>query len=178
MRGATRQIVKAKGRASLEVADALSNLFLAELLDPGEQMYLVSAWVSDIPIIDNSAGTFDAVEPAWEMRWLTLVEVLVALMERGTVVHVKTNEDPHNTAFTERLIARASQSSVEAQLRMRADPDTHSKGLVGKTFALRGSMNLTYNGLREREETIEIDVSSESVATFRLEFADDWRDPT
>ena len=176
MSGGTRQIVKARSRASLEVSDALSNLFLAELLDPGDEMYLVSAWVSDIPIVDNSAGTFEAIDPTWEQRWLTLAEVLVALMERGTVVHLKTNTDVHNTAFVDRLLARASRSGVQEQLRRRSDTNTHSKGLVGKTFALRGSMNLTYNGLREREETIEIDVSSESVATFRLEFAREWRD--
>src|SRR4051794_10578342 len=105
MTGDTRQIVKAKARASLEVADALATMFLAELLDPGSELYLVSAWTSDIPVIDNSASTFSSIEPTWEDRWIYLTEVLVALMRRGVVVHVKTNDDPHNAAFVERLTA-------------------------------------------------------------------------
>lgn len=175
MSGATRQIVKAKARASLEVADALATLLLAELLDPGEEMYVVSAWISDIPVLDNSAGTLAGVDPAWEDRWLSLSEVLVALMERGTVIHLKTNRDAHNVAFVERLAARVSAAGLDERCHVRSDADTHTKGIVGKTFALRGSMNLTYRGLREREETIEIDVSGETVATLRLEFAAEWR---
>jgi hypothetical protein len=173
--GFRRQIVKTQGRSSLEVKEALANLLVAELLDPSDRFYIVSAWISDIPLVDNSAGTFVALQPDWEERWIYLSELLIALMQRSTLVYLKTNEDPHNTAFTERLAARAHMADVSDRYELRRDPDTHSKGIVGKTFALRGSMNLTYRGLREREETVEIDVATETVATLRLEFADEWR---
>ena len=176
MSEATRQIVKSAGRASIEVAEALANLLLAEALDPGDEFYLVSAWVSDIPVLDNSAGTLAGVDSAWEERWIYLSEVLVTLMRRGASVRLKTNTDPHNQAFTSRLSARAEASGVTQLLRVRNDRDTHSKGVIGKTFALRGSMNLTYKGLREREETIEIDVGTEAVSTLRLEFSAEWRE--
>jgi hypothetical protein len=175
---ASRQIVKSSGRASIEVADVLSNLLLAELLDPATDLFIVSAWISDIPIIDNSAGTFAWVEQEWETRWISFTEILVALMRRGVHVKIKTNTDRHNAAFVERLTARADGAGLRNQFETHSDADTHSKGIVGKTFALRGSMNLTYRGLREREETVELDVGTEAVSTFRLEFAAEWNTGT
>lgn len=145
------------------------------MLDPGDEFYVVSAWISDVPVLDNSAGTFSALDAEWEERWLYLSEVLVALMKRGAKVRIKTNVDPHNRAFLERLNARVASAQVEHRIEMRADANTHSKGILGKTCALRGSMNLTYRGLREREETVEIDVGTEAVATLRLEFSSEWR---
>jgi hypothetical protein len=174
--GGTRQIVKGKARSSLEVADVLASLLLAELLDPGDELYFVSAWISDIPLIDNSAGAVSGLESSWEERWLSLSEVLVALMRRGTNVYLKTNIDPHNQAFTERLLSRVRAADVTDRCHLRAEKAAHSKGIVGRTFAVRGSMNLTYHGLRESEETIEIDVDTAAVATLRLEFSADWRE--
>src|SRR5207248_2056192 len=105
-----------------------------------------------------SAGTFSWLDTEWEERWLALTDLLVALMRRGVVVRVKTNTDAHNRAFQERLTSRAARAGVSDRCEISSDPNTHSKGILGKTFALRGSMNLTYRGLREREETVEIDV--------------------
>lgn len=174
MTGLRRQIVKTAGRASLDAQDVLASVLIAELLSPGEEFYVVSGWISDVQIIDNAAGTYSSLEPAWEERWITLSEVLAALARRGTYVRIKTNDDPHNRAFAERLRADAHHDGTEDRVQVRQVPDAHSKGMVGESFALRGSMNLTYNGLRKREETVELDVDTEAVATFRLEFREDW----
>jgi hypothetical protein len=171
----SRQIFKSAGRASIDVAEALGNLLVAEILDPGNEFYVVSAWITDVPVLDNTAGAFSALDPEWEERWLYLSEVLVTLMKRNVTVRVKTNEDPHNRAFVERLGTRAAAADTAAQCQIRSHPDAHSKGIVGGTFALRGSMNLTYKGLREREETVEIDVDTEGVSTLRLEFSAEWK---
>ncbi len=171
----SRQIVKTAGRASVEVSEALANLVVAEMLDPGKELYVVSGWISDIPVLDNSAGTFSWLDAEWEERWLSLTDVLVALMRRGVVVRVKTNTDAHNKAFHDRLLSQAGRAGLSDRCEVRSDPNTHSKGVLGKTFALRGSMNLTYRGLREREETVEIDVGTEAVSTLRLEFGAEWR---
>jgi hypothetical protein len=171
----SRHIVKSAGRASIDVSEALANLLVAEILDHGSEFYVVSAWISDVPVVDNSAGTFSMLDSEWEERWLYLSEVLVTLMKRGALVRVKTNDDPHNRAFLERLASRSGAAGAKERCQTRSDPDAHSKGIVGKTFALRGSMNLTYRGLREREETVEIDVDTEGVATLRLEFSAEWR---
>jgi hypothetical protein len=63
---------------------------------------------------------------------------------------------------------------ADADVVVRRDENTHSKGIVGEDIALRGSMNLTYRGLREREETVEIDVDTEAVSTFRIELREDF----
>ena len=174
MTGLRRQIVKTVGRASLDAQDALADVLVAELLSPGEELYVVSGWVSDVQIIDNTAGTYSSLEPAWEERWIRLTEVLAALARRGTQVRIKTNDDPHNNAFAERLAAQTQRDGTGDHVHVRQVTDAHSKGIVGESFALRGSMNLTYRGLLQREETVELDVDTEAVATFRLEFREDW----
>jgi len=40
-------------------------LFLAELVNPGTEAWLVSPWISDIPVIDNGSGSFDAINSDW-----------------------------------------------------------------------------------------------------------------
>lgn len=171
MSGFTRQIVKSSGRASLEAHDAMSNLLVAALLHPEGELFVVSAWISDVPIVDNTAGGFSALEPDWSTRWITLAEVLAALVKRGVRLRLKTNTTTHNNAFIERLKVLLPP---DAEVAMRRDENTHSKGIVGDDFALRGSMNLTYRGLREREETVEIDVGTEAVSTFRIELREDF----
>jgi hypothetical protein len=171
MSGFSRQIVKSSGRASLEAHDALSNLLVAALLHPEGELFVVSAWISDIPIIDNSAGGFAAIEPEWGTRWITLTEVLAALAARGLRLRLKMNTTAHNDAFVERF---KTLHPPGADVVIRRDESTHSKGIVGEDFALRGSMNLTYRGLREREETVEIDVDTEAVSTFRIELREDF----
>ena len=103
----SRQIFKSAGRASIDVAEALGNLLVAEILDPGNEFYVVSAWTTDVPVVDNSAGAFSTLDPEWEERWIYLSELLVTLMKRNVLVRVKTNDDPHNKAFVERLESRA-----------------------------------------------------------------------
>jgi phosphatidylserine/phosphatidylglycerophosphate/cardiolipin synthase-like enzyme len=171
MSGFSRQIIKSSGRASLEAHDALSNLLIAALLHPNGELFVVSAWISDIPIIDNTAGGFAALQPEWGVRWITMTEALAALATRGVRLRLKMNTTAHNDAFLERLRALLP---ADADVVVRRDENTHSKGIVGEDSALRGSMNLTYRGLREREETVEIDIDTEAVSTFRIELREDF----
>jgi hypothetical protein len=171
----SRQIVKSQARGVTEIQEALSALLSGELVDPSTSLYIHSAWITDVPLIDNTAGTFDTGGDHWEERWIYLVEVFVALMSRGTKIYLKTNRDRHNDAFIERLQSKARLAGVENRLRWRQEDDMHTKGLVGDRFALRGSMNLTYRGLNKTEETVDIDVDNADVSNLRVEFVNEWQ---
>ena len=51
----------------------------------------------------------------------------------------------------------------------------HEKGITGETFTLDGSMNLTYTGLRIKEEYVVYATAAETVAQRRLEFRTRWK---
>ena len=79
----SRIIRKSHKKSSGEAALLLSSVFLAELLAPSKCLWIVSPWISDVPLIDNSA---DSIEPlrSFGPRFIRLTEVLVTLAEQGT----------------------------------------------------------------------------------------------
>ena len=73
-----------------QIPELLQTVFVAELLIPSRCLWLVSPWVSDIPIIDNTANNFLALEPSWSRSRIRLSQVLLTLAEKGTTIHVAT----------------------------------------------------------------------------------------
>lgn len=169
-----RQIVKSNTRAVAETEEVLCSILIAEFLDPSPRVYVHSAWISDISIIDNSAGTFAGIDDQWEERPIRLSEALVTCMRNGSRVSLLTNDAPHNSAFRTRLEEASRSAGVEQRLRCREDTEMHSKGLFTERVALRGSMNLTYLGLAAKHETLDVDTNPEVVAEFLLNAELDW----
>jgi hypothetical protein len=58
-----RVIRKSQARSSEEAARLLAALFATELVAPSTCLWLVSPWISNVPVIDNETATFDALAP-------------------------------------------------------------------------------------------------------------------
>src|SRR4051794_25409881 len=95
----TCDIHKSSWRCQNEVRELLQAVFVGELLAPSICIWLVSPWVSDIPIIDNRAGAFDALDSTWGPRQVRLLEILQRCLAVGTAVVVATRPVPHNRPF-------------------------------------------------------------------------------
>ena len=72
-----RIIRKSRQNSAHEAAELLAGLFTAELSAPSTSMWLVSPWISDVELIDNTAGTFAALS-RFGRRRVRLTEILVA----------------------------------------------------------------------------------------------------
>lgn len=48
--------------------DLMQNLLVTELLVPSRQLWVLSPWISDIDVIDNTAGQFKSVLPGLPAR--------------------------------------------------------------------------------------------------------------
>jgi len=58
------RVVKSRARSSSsQLADMIGTLFALELLAPSPEMYVVSPWMSDAPLLDSSFGRFRAFFP-------------------------------------------------------------------------------------------------------------------
>lgn len=165
-----KRTVRTRPRNGLAISDILTAALVSELCWPSEELWLVSGWVTDVPIIDNSTRQFDAVMGEMPRSRLTLSEVLGCLTERGTQLHVALREEGHNRPFIERL-QRTSQSGA---LHVYASADLHEKMMVGWTWVLKGSMNFTWNGVQRNEESIEFEVGQAEAARQRLELRTRW----
>ena len=78
-------------------------MFVAEVLQSSEEIWIVSPWISNVVLIDNRTGNFDALNPEWGRREIRLADVLATLMARGTLVNIITRSDASNDAFRTRM---------------------------------------------------------------------------
>lgn len=175
-----RQVFKGRARSEREIENLLQSIFAAELLAPSEVLWIVSPWISDVGVLDNTTGAFAGLEPTWGPRRITLVEALGALMRRGGGVVVATRTDDHNLRFVRRLEAAAESAGLRDRLHVVLDERErlHEKGLVGDDFFLSGSMNFTYNGIRLHDEAVRFELDDEIVAGARLNFRQTYGAPT
>lgn len=158
--------------SSHQVPDLLQAIFVAELLTPSRCLWLVSPWISDIPVIDNSANTFLCLEPSWSRDRVRLSQVLSTLAEQGTTVHIATRPDPHNRSFIEGLKARIDRMDVA--MRFHITEELHAKGILGNAYYLAGSMNFTYNGIALNEEALHYQTAPEVIAEQQVIFESRW----
>jgi PLD-like domain len=158
------RIVKSYSRSStVELADVLASLFSLELLSPSPVLYIISPWLSDMPILDNQYGQFRAVIGDYGRESLGLAAVLTLLAERGTQVRVMTRGGHLQTdEFLRKLPLEVEQKRIAT---------LHEKGLVSHHYYLRGSMNFTFSGVNINDESVELTTDSEDV-TLALKLAE------
>jgi len=167
-----RVIRKSRAQSAGEVLDLLGALFSAELISPSTCLWLVSPWISDVDVVDNSAGTYPALT-RYGRRQVRLAEVLIALAAQGTRVVIATTSDSHNDTFLRRLMLLGRDLRVD-NVDVVVDPsgELHTKALTGDDYALAGSMNITYNGIHLREEHVELRTEADFVARARMDVFD------
>lgn len=166
----SRDLVTPRQRQAL--ADVLSSCLLTEMLVPSQPLWLISAWISDVEIIDNAGGAFEALAPDWPRGAVRLSAVLARIVELGGSVFVGVCDDTHNEAFVERL--KVIHRSAPQRVRWAIAAELHQKCLCGERFALRGSMNVTWNGLNANEEQMTLTTTPAEVRRLRLELSDRW----
>lgn len=165
-----RRIFKSQSAGATTIAELLQAMFVAEMLMSEGDLWIVSPWISNVVLIDNRSGNFDALNPEWGRREVRLVDVLLALMSRGTTVNVVTRSDETNRAFIGRLKDMAQQLALEDQVSITVREKLHTKGVLLSNSLLMGSMNLTYYGMQINDEWVEFSVDPEDLAATRLEF--------
>lgn len=165
-----RRIFKTQATGAITLQELVQTMFVAEMLISTGELWIVSPWISNVVLIDNRSGNFDALNPEWGRREVRVVDVLMALMARGTVVRIVTRDDDINRPFIGRLNDAAVQSALEEQLSITLREKLHTKGVLLSNSLLMGSMNLTYNGLMITDEWVEFSLDQQELARTRLEF--------
>jgi hypothetical protein len=168
-----RVIRKSRAQSASEVLEMLGALFSAELVAPSKCVWLVSPWVTDVEVLDNSAGTHSALM-RFGRRPIRLVEVLVTLAAEGAFIVVATTPDAHNDMFRRRLTLLQNDLNVADRIRVVVDESgkLHTKALTGDDYAVAGSMNITHTGINLREEQVELRTDDVYVAQARLDAFD------
>ena len=128
----TRHIHKSAWRCQDEVRELLQAIFAAEMLAPSQCLWLVSPWISDIPVIDNRAGAFDALDSSWVPRALRLGEVITRSLQIGTTVVVAT-QPCRQPAVPGAVGVRGLRGQVTSSLLLNEAEDLHERDCLAAT---------------------------------------------
>lgn len=166
----TRQVLRRRADARNAARELLETMFAAELLDPSRALWIVSPWLRDIPVLDNRAGGFTALDPDFPRGLVRLSRLIRTLLDRGSRIVIATRPDLQSREVVE--VIRAAGPS--AGLLHTEREELHAKGIVGDSIALVGSMNFTHNGIERLTEMLTFQTDLARVAEIRLDFAREY----
>ncbi len=167
----TRQFLQTASDARNGVRELLQTIFAAELLAPSRSLWVVSPWLRDVPILDNTANGFVSLGSRFPASQIRLSLVLAELALRGTQLILATRHEPGNRQVLDALnnLLVPNNSII-----FHERGDLHAKGIVGDSFALLGSMNLTFNGLERLTEMIVFETTRARVEEIRIAFRNEY----
>ena len=165
-----RRIFKSQETGVATIKELLQTMFVGEMLLTGSDVWIVSPWISNIVLIDNRTGNFDNLNPEWNRREIRLIDVLIALMVRGSRVIIVTRDLDSNSNFLNGIKDLADSNYLESQLTIKIRNELHTKGILLSKSLLMGSMNITYNGLEMNDEWIQFSIDPPDIADTRLQF--------
>lgn len=170
MKYSHRRIFKTAVTGKETTRELLQTMFVGEVLNKANKIWIVSPWVSNIIIIDNRSGNFDSLNPEWGRREIRLIDLLISIMTRGSEVVVVTRDVETNIGFLNSFNDLVEEHALSEQVTVIRRDKLHTKGILLSKSQLMGSMNLTYYGLEINDESISFSIDLEDVAQTRLEF--------
>lgn len=162
--------VRTRPRSGLDAGRVLSGVLASELLNPSKELWLVSGWITDVPVIDNRGGEFDALFTGDAPAEIRFSKVLAQLVRSGTGLRLALRTDPHNEAF----LARLTQECGSDEFLRFESVDLHEKTMCGEDWVMQGSMNFTWRGLNVNEENIQLRIDPVWAASQRVELQQRW----
>lgn len=137
-----------------KVRDLLVSFFGTLLLrDTSERaMYLISPWLSDFRLLDNTFGQFRDIfrynTNFSDNPYILFSEVLI---EASSHFPVRIITWPDNKS---RVFATNFAEEINIQVKFEKAQKDHQKSLLSDLFYFEGSMNFTYSGLYINREKI------------------------
>jgi phosphatidylserine/phosphatidylglycerophosphate/cardiolipin synthase-like enzyme len=166
----TARTIRIGDGTGIRIRPLLRSLLLAELLSPSPQLWLVSPWITDVDVIDNAAGEFDAAFGDDSITVCRLSDALGRICADGAELHIVTRPDRHNDQFVERLTAVVPST----RLTVSHAPEVHEKTFCGRDWMLTGSMNFTIRGLVVNDEAVLYSVGGAQPGQARLDLERRW----
>ncbi|HAS8178154.1 TPA: hypothetical protein I7671_20130 [Vibrio vulnificus] len=155
---------EAIGRA--HVKDLLTSILIAESLNPGE-IYILSPWISDFPVLDNTSGSFDSINPSWGHRQIHFFELLQNCVEAGATLKLAIRENREKIYALEQALKNYPSRFIVAEHK-----ELHEKGLLTEYGLIRGSMNFTYFGASVNFEGITYTTNPGAIAEKKNTYED------
>ena len=170
----TRLIHRTAAAPNQAISECLEAMLISEFLDPGARLLVVSPWMSDFPALDNRVNQWSTIDAGWSTSFVPFSQVLRTLASRGVNIQIGCGPGERESEFVSRLQRGVVADGTEAKLTVSRMPHehrlfSHEKALVADTWAIYGSMNLTYSGVQMNGELITVTVAPHTVSTVATE---------
>ncbi|MFV1356927.1 phospholipase D-like domain-containing protein DpdK [Mycolicibacterium fortuitum] len=144
----------------------LSDVLLSELLTPSEDLWLMSPWITDIEVLNNTGGVYDSAFNNPLNRTYLFAEILGLLTHAGSMLRVITRTGM-SVQFLDHLQHQANPDNLRI---IRDETIYHEKTFCGDDWQITGSMNYTFHGMHRNDERSRYLLDPTSAALTRVEF--------
>jgi phosphatidylserine/phosphatidylglycerophosphate/cardiolipin synthase-like enzyme len=166
----TRDIVTKTMLGKRQLREVLTNIFAGLIIVP-EEIWLVTAWLTDFDVLDNRSGNWSFLNPEWGPKIVTFIELLEFAAHRGCKLNVVVKKDEINNKSVYRLKTNLRENS---DFQILEAENLHKKGFLTQTCFLKGSMNFTYRGANLNDELISLTSDQHEISNMRIEFKNDY----
>jgi len=161
------RVIRSHGGSRILI-DCLSSLLALEAVSPSEEIYIISPWISNSPIIDNRYNAFVDVFPFIESKIVYLADILKTFLWRGSKVRLICNPGHKQTKeFLDMLGSRAKYRNLT---------DNHEKDMITDNFYLHGSMNFTFSGININGECIRVTTKRADISSAVISARSRWEE--
>lgn len=141
------RVIRSHG-GSQALKDCLISLFVTETAKPSREIFLISPYLSNTPIMNNEFGQYTDMFPLLEGKTVLLSDILKTMVWKGAKVRIICDPDREET--------RRFIQDLNGKIECKRLANNHEKGLVTSHFYIHGSMNFTYRGININGEKINI----------------------
>jgi hypothetical protein len=165
-----RLVHKRRGGWRNEANELLQDFVINELLTPSPCIWLVSPWLRNVTLLDNRAGAYAGLLPEAPRRHIQLTDFLREMFVRGTSICTVTRSVPADGGMQAQIRDIAADCGATERLLLIELDDVHTKGFVGASMAIVGSMNFTYGGTVLNDELVTLTTDEVELAHLVVSF--------
>ncbi len=162
----SRQIITNTALGKRHLKEVLGSTFAGVILAP-QEIWLVTAWISDFEVLDNRSGNWTYLNAGWGNRMITFLELLETAVLSGCKVNLVVKKSELNDTAINFLKTKLAN---EDNFRIEISDSLHIKGLLTETAFIKGSMNFTFSGANKNDELVTLSSDMHLISTARIDF--------
>ena len=162
----SRQVITKNALGKRHIKEVLGSTLAGLILSP-QEIWLVTAWISDFDLLDNRSGNWNYLHAGWGNRFISFIELLEVAVISGCKLSLIVKKSEVNEPAIKKI---CNNLNNHKNFKLGITDDLHIKGLLTESCFMRGSMNFTFSGANRNEELVDFSREQTTIFDARIEF--------